>query len=105
MNKDDEIGALWDQVAKSGAMYLSGSIDMEKLVREWKPEQGSKFRIVVFPNNHRQNKAQPELRLYIDRRNEHEPKRHEGEYQKSHSEGKSINDFPTKRFADEDVPF
>jgi len=50
----DSIGALWMQRSRSGADYMSGEITIA----------GQKYRIVVFANNKRPDKRDPDWRIY-----------------------------------------
>lgn len=48
------IGALWERTAKSGTVYMTGSVEVF----------GKKFEIVVFRNNKGDNEKRPDFKIY-----------------------------------------
>ncbi len=59
---EQEIGALWKRVSKSGSQtYLSGHITVDEL--------GSPrtYKVVVFSNKNKKNEKAPDFRIYLSK--------------------------------------
>jgi len=53
--KQKDIGALWQNLSKSGNKYLSGSIEID----------GTKHKIVVFANSYKEKETHPDYKIYL----------------------------------------
>lgn len=62
-----EAGAFWEKIGKkSGNVFWSGQLDMQKLLAHYNPDDGPKIHLTMFVNKNKQHAGHPEFRVLIN---------------------------------------
>lgn len=102
-----EAGAFWEKIGKkSGNVFWSGQLDMQKLLAHYNPDDGPKIHLTMFVNKNKQHAGHPEFRVLINLPGAPNAPRGNSEYKRSQQHNapvpQTIAEYPDPA---DDIPY